>query len=280
MKTGFNRCALAAAVLALSVPAHALFLNASSSFNGSTDVDGTNGEVATAIYHVMGGGEHFIVDLKRTDYDFDGAYGVNGDPWDSLNRIFLDLRDEGQFNAQLGYFAGLGYAMGFEEDIHLSENYSLMPRAGLSWNFGDGIKAFFGAAANLNEADNKFLPVLGVQFGKDADLGWSGSVAYPATRVLYRPSETLAFEGVFLTVKETYQLADDSKVASEGFVMEESYGVSAGIIYTPVKMLNIRAGVQSFFDREYTLYDRDGDEFASYDTDPSLGGYVTVGLAF
>ena len=119
-----------------------------------------------------------------------------------------------------------------------------------------------------------------MQFGKEADLGWSGSIAYPATRVTYRPNETVAFEGVFLTVKETYQLADNSKVAAKGFVMEESYGVSAGIIYTPVKMLNIRAGVQSFFDREYTLYDKSGDEVASYDTDPSLGGYVTVGFAF
>lgn len=262
--------------LTLSSGAFAYSLTASTSANAKADIDG-GGEMSSTVYNLNFVTEHFAFALKHTAYDYSGmAY----DPVDSLTFLRFDVRDEGKISGPVNYFAGLSYGIGFEDDVHLSDNYSIMPRAGIGYEFSKSIQGFIGAAANFNEADNKFLPIIGIKIGNDSDHGLSGSIAYPATRVNYRVNEMLAFEGSLLTVKELYQLSDDSKLYRKGYVMEESYGAALGVIFNPLKSLTIRAGLQSYFDREYTIYTDGGNEIASYDADPSIGGYLNFGLNF
>lgn len=272
-----NWLTLTAVALLSCSSAQAFYINGSGSVNGDADIDGVGGaEVSTSVYRLTMGNQYFTLAYKHTEYDFSGIE----DPFDSLDHLALDGRYDGTFCGDWGYFTGLTLGMGFEDDIHLSDNYAVTPRAGISYEVMPGTRLFLGALAQFNEVDNIYLPIVGIQFGKEADLGWSGSIAYPATKVTYRPSAYYAFEGVFLTVRDLYQLADDSKLLPEGYIFEEGYGVSAGVIFTPVQLLELRAGVQSYFDREYTLYNAGGHEMASYDVDPSIGGYVNLNLRF
>lgn len=270
---------LTAALLSLGLcaSAQAFYLNANGAYNGKSDIDGTGGaEVATSVYRLTLGNQYFTFGYKYTAYDFSGM----DDPFDSLNYAFVDGRYDGKISSDFGYFAGLTLGMGFEDDIHLSDNYAVSPRAGISYKLTPGVDVFLGALAQFNEVDNQYLPIIGIKFGSESEMGWTGSIAYPATKVTYRPSPLYAFEGVFLTVREFYQLADDSSLQQKGYIFEESYGASVGVIFTPLKMLELRAGVQSFFDREYTLYNSGGHELASYDVDPSVGGYFNFNFKF
>ena len=268
---------LTAALGFSATSAQAFFINANGSFNGDADIDDLGGaEVSTSVYRLMAGNQYFTFAYKHTAYDFSGI----DDPFDSLNYLALDGRYEGKFDGTWGYFTGLTLAMGFEDDIHVSDNYAVTPRIGMSYQIAKGTDVFLGALAQFNDVDNVYLPIVGIKFGSEQDLGWSGSIAYPATRVTYRPFKSFAVESTLLTVREVYQLADDSDLMPEGYIFEESYGLSAGIIYTPLDLLELRAGVQSFFDREYTLYDAGGDEIKSYDVDPSVGGYFNVNFRF
>lgn len=272
-------CALALGV-SLTLPASAMFnLNTSVSYNGKTDIDDSNSEISSTVYNLRAISDHFSFAIKHTTYDFSGS-DFREEPFDSLTFLALDARDEGELTGPWGYFVGLTYGMGFEEDINLGDNYSIIPRAGVSFKFNQDVQGFLGAVANFNEADNKFLPILGIKIGSENNLGWSGSLAYPATRLTYRFNETIALESVLLTVKETYQLADDSKIYKEGYLMEESYGAALGAIFTPFSHLVLRAGVQGYFDREYTLYSSSGHEIDSFETDPCVGAYVSLGYTF
>lgn len=267
----------AAAVCALAGSAQAFFVNANTSYNGDADVKNSGGvEVNTTVYQVAAGTEHFTFLYKRTDYDFSGI----DDPFDSLNRLVFDAHADGDFTDEWGWFGGLGLGFGFEDDFNADENYQIMPRLGVSYMLTPAIKGFLGAAANINEADNKFLPVIGIMFGRDSDMGLSGSIAYPATKVTYRFNPMFAVEGVFLTIKELYQLNDDSKLIRSGYVMEESYGASAGVVFTPIQLLTVKAGVHGYFDREYTFYNRHGSELGSEELDDCVGAYLNLSLAF
>lgn len=261
----------------LAQPAQALSVSGSGAYNGKADIDGAGGaEAASSEYRLILNSRYFSAALKHTEYDFSGI----DDPFDSLDHFAVDGRYDGSITSDLGFFTGLTWAAGFEDDIHLGDNYAVTPRAGLSWQFNPQVRFFFGGLAQFNEVDNQYLPILGVMLGREGDLGWSGSIAYPATKVTYRPAETYAFEGVFLTVRDLYQLADDSRILPEGYIYEESYGVSLGAIITPIDLLELRAGVQSYFDREYTFYNAGGHEVASYDVDPSVGFYGSVNFKF
>ncbi len=271
-----KQCA-AVALCVLAGSAQAFFVKADTSYNGQADVKGSGGaEVKSTVYQLSAGTENFTFLYKRTDYDFSGI----DDPFDSLNRLVFDAHADGDFTGEWGWFGGLGLGFGFEDDFNADENYQIMPRLGISYMLTPTIKGFLGAAANVNEADNKFLPIIGIMFGRDSDIGLSGSIAYPATKVTYRLNSMFAVEGVFLTIKELYQLNDDSKFIKSGYVMEESYGVSAGVVFTPVKLLTIKAGLHGYFDREYTFYNRHGSEIGSNEHDDCIGGYLSVNLAF
>lgn len=265
----------AAAAALCALPAQAFYVNASGAYNGKADIDG-GGEASTAVYRLTVGGQYLTFFYKHTSWDFSGR----DDPFDSLNYTGVDAHLDGSFSTNWGYFAGLTLAMGFEEDIHLEDNYAVTPRLGLSYQFLPGTRVFLGAAAQFNEVENQYLPIIGIEFGSQRDQGLTGSIAYPATRVTYRFNATWAVEGVFLTVRELCQLADDSSLLPQGYIFEESYGASAGVIVTPLEQLEIRAGLQSYFDREYTLYNKGGHEVASFDMDPSTGLYGSVNFKF
>ncbi len=273
----FSLSLLAVALLGVCSSSQAFFVNANGSYNGKADIDGSGGaEMSSSVYRLTAGGQYLTFSVKHTEYDFSGI----DDPVDSLDHVALDGHYDFSLTQDFGLFTGLTLAMGFEDEIHLSDNYAITPRAGVSYTFAGGNQIFLGALAQFNEVDNIYLPIAGIKFGSDSDLGFSGSLAYPATKVTYRPSAYYAFEGVFLTVRDLYQLADDSKLSPEGYIFEKSYGAALGVIVNPLQMLELRFGVQSFFDREYEIYDAGGHELASYDVDPAMGFYGNLNFKF
>lgn len=276
-KISFLAAALGAALISgLSTQASAAYISASGAYNGEADISGAPGKVSSSVYRIIGGNKYFTVSYKHTAYDFSGI----DDPFDSLNYFAVDARYDDMFTSSWGFFSGLTLGTGFEDDIHLSDSYAISPRLGLSYKLDADTQVFVGGVVQFNEVDDQYLPVLGIKFGDESHKGWSGSIAYPATKVTYRPLDSLAFEGVFLTVRDLYQLSDDSNLINKGYIFEESYGVSAGVVYTPVKLFTLRAGLQSYFDREYKIYDAGGHELDSYDVDPSAGFYFNGSFNF
>ncbi|WP_303964298.1 hypothetical protein [Succinatimonas hippei] len=273
----FSVLALAAAAAFIGSAEASFWMNASGSHNSDADLSGAPGDVSISTYNIVGGYDFVTVGYKRTDYDFSSS---SSDWYDSLNYLYVDLHHNFALNDTFGVFGGLTLASGFEDDFHFDDNYSISPRAGISISFTDRITGFAGAYAQFNEVDNKYLPILGVKIGNDSEKGLSGSIAYPATRINYRFNSMLALEGTFLTIKDLYQLSDDSSKLKKGYVFEEGYGVSGGVVLTPLKGMSVRAGIQSYFDREYTYYDHGGNERSSVDVDPSVGFYANLSYGF
>lgn len=269
-----------ALVLGFSASAQAQ-LNVSADYmgTGDADIDGQNSSLSTHSYGIKVGYDFIDFTARRTTYDFSD---VDTDPFDELTKLKITLHHKGNFTSNISYLASLGLGALYEDSLDLSDSYNVTPTFALGWDFANGMTAFFGATANFNAADNIYMPVIGLQLGDDKEQGWTGAIAYPATRVQYRFNPSLAINATFLTVRDTYHLDDDSYKGSwaDGFFREESYGASVGATLTPIQHLMLSVGVVSFFDRQFEIYDQSGNKIDSFDTDAAFGGYVNVSYNF
>lgn len=274
-------CVLAATVAALSV-APASFANfwmtPIFSHSTSADIDGSSGDMSSTTYGLMGGNDYFTLGYKSTDYSYSG----NGfQPFDDLSLLFGDAHYEDMFTNSVGYFIGAELTFGWEDDVHLSDDYSFRPRAGLNFVVNQDVTLLLGGKVNFNEADDKFTPILGLKYRDPSDMGFYALIGYPQTDIQYRFNNYFAAVGSLTAVnQDVYQLADDNKIARKGYVMEDSYNAKAGIVLTPMQSFTINAGVDLALDRDYDLYNSNGDKISTYSTDPALGAYVNFDVNF
>lgn len=269
-----------AIILGLGAQANAqLSLSTEYIGTGDADIDGQSSSLSTKSYGIRANYNFVSFSAHKTTYDFSG---VESDPFDDLTKLELTFHHKGNFSSNLAYLASLGFGALYEDSLDLSESYNITPTLAFGWNFANGMTAFFGATANLNAADNVYLPVIGLQLGEDKDHGWTGAIAYPATRVQYRFNPSLAVNATFLTIRDTYHLDDDKSKGewADGFFREESYGTSIGAVYSPIKHLNLSAGVVTLFNRQFKVYDNDGNKIDSFDTDAAFGGYANISYSF
>ncbi len=265
---------------ALSTEASAMVKISADFFGtGDSDVKDSNGDLNTKAYGLNLDSTYFSLGVKRTDYDFSG---VDDFGFDSANTIYGDVHYNGSFSNNLTYSVGLTLGALYESDFDFGDSYALAPRAVLGYKFTNGMTGFLGAYANFNGAENIYLPIIGLKLGDDKDHGWSGSIAYPATRVQYRFNSFWAVDATFLTVRDTFHLDEDNERGdlSDGYIREKSYGMGLGVTLNPLTHFQISTGLFSYFDREFELYNHGGDELGSFETDPAYGAYVRGSLVF
>lgn len=275
-----NRICLGLALCFVFSQASAQF-TISSDYLGTkdADIDGQNASLSTHSYGLKANYNFVSFQARRTTYDFSN---VESDPFDELTKLQLSFYHKGQITSNISYLGNLGLGILYEDNFDVSKSYAVTPSLAIGWDFSNGMTAFFGASANLNAADNVYLPVIGLQLGNEKEQGWTGAIAYPATRVQYRFNPQLAVNATFLTIRDTYHLDDEADKGSwaDGYFREESYGTSVGAIFSPIKHLQLSAGIVSFFNRQFKVYDQNGNKIESFDTDPALGGYANISYSF
>lgn len=262
----------------MAQPAYAGFwVNPIMSASGAADIDDSHGnDVKTTTYGIMGGNEFFTLGYKNTHYSFSGW-----EPIDKLQMLFADIHYASNFNEHLGYFVGLELASGWEEDFSLSDNYSIRPRVGISYAIDRNFSLLLGVKANFNEADNRFIPIVGLKYRDPSEIGFSTLLGYPETTLQYRFNNYLALMGRFYAVnQDVYQLRSDSPMAPDGYLVEESMNGRLGLVFTPMQTFSISAGLDASFNREYKVYNEYGDELKSWETDTAWGGYVNFDVNF
>lgn len=257
-------------------------INANYTGTADADIKGDNGELNTQAFTFDATYDFITFIYSNTQYDFSLPQGES-EPFDSLEKVAIDLHHNGHISSNIFYSLGLNLGVLYESDMDIGDSYNVSPRVAFGWTFSNGMTAFLGAYANFNEADDIYLPIVGLKLGDEKDLGWMGSIAYPATMVQYRFNHWLAAGASFMTIRDIYHLDDDVSTKgnwADGYLREESYGAGLHVTLTPVQHLKLTAGVFSYFDREFTVFNSGGDEIDSFETDNSYGLFLRGGFAF
>ncbi len=281
-------------ILAISSMAHAdsilftqsdnFYAGANVSYDGEADIknDEDNGKAKFTNFRVYLGNPNIHIQYKRTNVDFSLNVPNEEPPFEHLNYVSFDFRgDNLPLSSTMDIFYGVNLGFGFESDFNLTENYNINPRLSMSYKFNNNYAFYLGATAFINEAENDFLPIIGFQvFDNGRDEGFSGSVGYPLTKLNYRFNKNFSVNTTLLVNKELYQLKDNSSLAREGYLYDESVGASLGVTYNFDNHSSVNFGIRSIFDRKFTAYDSSGNKKDDLEFDPSYGFYLDFDAKF
>jgi len=264
-----------------SIEMSASYTGASSFDNNGKDL---GGEVeifsASAAISVM----DFNITYKNDSYSWDKLKAVpfgnkKDEPWENLHSISMGYNRSGMLNQRWGYFAGANISSEFEKEI--SDSYSGVGYAGFTYDMPERNLVFrFGGGASYNEIETTGLPVIGIDWNSRAPVGLSASIGMPETKIAYRFDPQNALVLSLTGEGGVFRLADDSTVESKGYFESESLGGMVTYIFQPVKHCQITVGATYYLDRQYNIYDENGENKKEYDLDNAAGGFVSASFLF
>lgn len=226
----------------------------------------------------------FNITYTNDSYSWDKLNGMpfgnkTKDPWKNLHSISAGYNRSDMLNDQWGYFWGANVSSEFEKEM--SDSYSGVGYAGFIYDMPKMNLVFrFGGGASYNEIETTAMPVIGIDWNSNAPVGLSASIGMPETKISYRFDPQNALVLSLTGESGVFRLADDSTAASKGYFESESYGGMLAYIFQPTKRCQVTAGATYYLDRQYNIYDRNGENKKEYDLDNAVGGFVSASFQF
>ncbi len=259
------------------------------SFGGVTrsDIADTPASYALSGFDISAGIGPVGASFKRLSFDWqrtsDFVLDTHGQkPWGDLNEAAALLNWGGSITTQSSYFVMGGVSVGYEDQT--DDAYSLFGGAILSYQFTSNWSASAGAILSHHPkvaTSLEFVPVLGIDWRASATNGLTFSLGVPTTEIawVFRPGTRLvldmsSFEGGL------YRLADDNPLRPSGYVELVNSSISLRYETLLWKRLGLSLGVGQAIDREFKLYDPDGENEKSYDIENKPGFLASVSMAF
>lgn len=260
----------------------------STTYTGSANFKGNgndlNGEVeifsASAAISIM----DFNITYKNDSYSWNKLQGLpfgnrKDDPWENLHSISAGYNHADMFNQRWGYLAGVNIYSEFEKEM--SGSYSGIGYGGVIYKMAEqNLVLRVGVGVGYNEVETTGIPMIGIDWNSEAAEGFSVSVGLPETRVAYKFNQQNTLYTGLTCEDGIFRLADDSKVSQEGYFEQESYGGMVGYIFQPSEQCSITVGATYYFDRQYNIYDKNGENKKEYDLDNAAGGFITASFTF
>jgi len=248
------------------------------------DLSGSKGKFSMSQVGATVSYSKFTFSYNRRFYDWDDKAKLpfgdgRDDPWGDLSTLTLMIRHDGKLNNTWRYFMMAGAFSSFEKEM--SGSYGGQGMAGFTYVLSPIWQFSFGGAMSYHPIRTRTIPVIGLNYNMGAKTGWSGSVGYPVTQLVYRFNPTWALEvGSLGFSRSIHRLADDSKVEREGYMESERMLTGAGLEYSPVPNCKIALSMRYYFNRQMTIYDKDGNNQHDYDVDNAWGGTLSLKFDF
>ncbi len=241
------------------------------------EVGGYSASVATSLSNLNFGYQYLSFGWDQVN---DLPFG-NGkdDPWEHFHSASVGYEYSEMADKRWGYFAGINVTSQFEKEI--SGSFGATGFAGMVFNIPESNLIFqTGGVLSYNEVEITVMPLVGLEWNPGAKSGFSATLGVPATEVSYHYGP-MAYVSLGLTMDGgVYRLSDDSTVEKEGYLEVESYSALLALGIELVENCEIQVGGLYLFNRDFTLYNKDGDNERTYGLDEALGMFLNVSLKF
>ncbi len=222
----------------------------------------------------------FEVNSEASFYDFDGATTLlpgTADPWDDLYSVSLGPVVRVGVDENWSWFVGADVRFSGESETDVGEAVTFGGLAGARYAFSKTFALTFGAFGTSRlEDDPLVLPLIGVEWQitdkvRLATRGTGLSITATLT-------ESLEFSILGAWNSRDYRLEDGRLINSEGVVRDTRVPVGVELAWTPDPAVRIalEAGVVAW--QEFETFDRNGNDIADDNTDPTA--YVGVAAVF
>ena len=246
------------------------------------DVDDRNGKYSVTKTNITASWRWFTLSYTHSDYDWKHPnrlpFGNGDDPWDTFHKLMFDAKTDDAITENLSWFGGATLVSGFEDEM--TDSFSLIGRGGLRYNFSSDLGVSAGAVGMLSPVHSMILPLVGVHWRHENDLGFSANVGYPLTTVRYRFSDLLRLRAVNYWSRDVVRLANDSNVRRKGYVEECGYTAGAYLDIMPLPGLTATVGAEYMYDRDMRIYNKSGHIKGKYDVEDAFGGVLRLNYKF
>jgi hypothetical protein len=215
-------------------------------------------------------------------YDFSDESFVNRGGWDDIRIFTVETSYAATINDRWQLILGLGVEAGLEENAEFGDAFTFTGLVGANYRASDTLSLGLGVYGGTRLEDDAFImpiPFINWQINEQWSVGSRPSTRGGRFAVTYQATETLGVFAFAAFESREFRLDDDaSGPAPEGVGRDRRIPVGLGVSWAPGTQfsLEVVGGVDVW--SEYTLDDRDGDEIAEQEGDPSpfIGAQVTL----
>ena len=251
------------------------------------DVADTPSSYALSGFEIGAGIGPVGASFKRLSFDWHRAGDFTADtqglkPWGDLDETSVALNWGGLMTKRISYLVMGGLTSGYEDQT--DDSFYGMAGGMFLLSLSSNWSASAGALLSHHPkvaTSLQFVPVAGIDWRASATHGLTFSLGVPTTEIawVFHPGTRLvldmsSFEGGL------YRLADDNPLRPSGYVELVNSSVSLRFETLLWKHLGLSLGVGQALDREFNLYDSEGDNKKSYDIENRPGFLATVSMAF
>ncbi len=254
-----------------------------SSYTGHADVDST-GSFSETSTHMRLRIAFFSLSYTQDHYDWEDTaslpFGDGSDPWEDLHSLSLGARWGKKLSDTWLFHCTGGLGVNYERQIDDAWGWFgigvFARQLNEDWRFNFGIG--YAGHQKVNQSFSVF-PIVGINYRRSMDEGWSWGLGFPNTSIQYRFNLVWAVSAGFAwRGGNVYRLADNNRVVPAGYaeVKGSSWGIT--VRYYPSRKLRFRLGISALTGRGIEFYDRDGDELQDYDVEsrPVIWASATV----
>ena len=246
--------------------------------------DQGGGKVALARFATTVSYGKFSFSYARREYFWEDQarlpFGNGHDhPWDAFTTLRLNFHHQGKLDGRWVYFVIGGVHSAFEQQM--GNSMGAMAGAWLTYLYSPIWQFSAGAVGRLHKARSLVLPIVGLRWNMASPQGWRAVLGYPRTQVAYRFNRlwSLAWNLVGFDLN-LYRLSDKSSVQPEGYLETRDLFSGLQVEYSPMPGLSLRAGVDYYFQRQFTVHDQGVRHEKEYDLDNSMGGRLSLTWRF
>jgi hypothetical protein len=243
----------------------------------------TDAEVGYSQYRISADFKGFNLGYELRNYRWTNTDELpfaasSEDPFDAMHSVWVGYTYTGRLSGDWGWRLFTRLSSSFEDDVLGLPTVSL----GAAFNYmaTQDLIIMFGAFGSYNDADQFVLPALGLMYRPAATEGWSGSLAFPISRLNYHfgPSFKVTLRTGW--IRRTYKLADDNPVRPEGEFRTSELSAGLSMTWNMTQRWSLTLGGDYLFNREITFFDDGGDNETGFDLDNTWGLFGKISFAF
>lgn len=131
-----------------------------------------------------------------------------------------------------------------------------------------------GAFANYHKVSTLVLPVISYSYRARQNNGLQVVLGFPRTYIGYHADkDTLLKLGVIFS-QSVIKLSDNSSIENSGFIEAKDYMGNLGLSHEFNDHLRLESNLLYSLKRNFTIFDAQGNEQASYAIEPSFGANI------
>lgn len=190
-------------------------------------------------------------------------------PIEQMHTIKIDAKLPYKIDEKWFLVSSISATSSFEDDM--KDSYSAGIFSFASYKFDDEHTMQMGAFANYHPITSLALPIVSYSYRARHQDGFKFVLGFPRTYVGYHLNKSTLLRLGMIFSQSVVKLSDESVVSKSGYLETKDYMSNFGVSYDLNKELKIQADVLYGLQREFTIYDSNGDSQNTYTVESSLG---------